>query len=315
MKTRTVLSLLGAFLLTPLALSACTSTRPTDLPPYPGSSFTVSVRAGESLKAVADRFQVKEDDLLALNKIDNRASLTGGRIRIPAYGWDREPVGGVVRQEAPRQEPPRQEPPRQQATYQASARVDARALDAPAVTSTRQTRVAGNTPSRPRAQAPDAQQTAQPTQAAPQSSWLGEMFSPVQPQATSTVPEQKFLWPVKGRVISAFGQAAGGGRNDGINISAKLGTPVHAADAGTVSYVGNELKSYGNLVLIRHDNGYVTAYAHAERIDVQRGDRVARGQVIGSAGETGDVTEPQVHFELRLGTRPVDPTPYLVASN
>ena len=298
MKSRTVLSLLGA-VFGALALSACTSTRPTDLPPAPASSFTVSVRSGETLKAVAYRYQVKEDDLLALNKIDNPASLTGGRIRIPAYGRDREPIGEVARQEAPRQEPPRQ-----QAERQTSARVDARALDAPAAAPTRQTRAAANAPS----------QTAQPTQTAPQSSWWGDMFSSLQPQATSTNPEQKFLWPVNGRVISPFGQTVGGGRNDGINISAKLGTPVHAADAGTVTYVGNELRGYGNLVLIQHDNGYVTAYAHAERIDVQRGDRVARGQVIGSTGETGDVTEPQLHFELRLGTRPVDPAPYLVAS-
>lgn len=301
MQIRIVLSLLGAILLAPLALSACASSRPIDLTPYPGSSFTVSVRAGESVKAVAERFQVKEDDLLALNKIDNRASLAGGQIRIPAYGWDREPVGGVMRPAAPRQEAPRQ-----QATAETRARVDARALDAAPVTSTRQTRATGNAPSQP-------QQSAQSAQPAPQSSWWGDMFSSMQPANPANL-EQKFLWPVNGRVISPFGQTVGGGRNDGINISAKVGTPVHAADAGTVTYVGNELRGYGNLVLIQHDNGYVTAYAHAERIDVQRGDRVARGQVIGSTGETGDVTEPQLHFELRLGTRPVDPAPYLVAS-
>ena len=299
MKTRAVLSLLGAIL-----LSACASTGPIYLTPYPGSYFTVSVRAGESLKAVAERFRVKEDDLLALNKIDNRASLAGGQIRIPAYGWDRDPVGGVMRPVAPRQEPPRQEAPRQQATAQPTTRVEARALDAPPVTSTRQTRATGNASSQPQQSAPSAQPAAQA------SSW-SDMFTAMQPQAN---PEQKFLWPVNGRVISPFGQTVGGGRNDGINISAKLGTPVHAADAGTVTYVGNELRGYGNLILIQHDNGYVTAYAHAERIDVQRGDRVARGQVIGSAGETGNVTEPQLHFELRLGTRPVDPTHYLVAS-
>jgi len=137
------------------------------------------------------------------------------------------------------------------------------------------------------------------------------MFTLVTP-TTPVTPTQKFLWPVQGRVISPFGQRPGGGRNDGINIAARPGSSIHAADAGTVTYVGNELKGYGNLVLIQHDNGYITAYAHAERIDVQRGERVSRGQVIGSAGETGDVTEPQVHFEIRVGTRPVDPTSYLV---
>jgi len=122
-----------------------------------------------------------------------------------------------------------------------------------------------------------------------------------------------FLWPVDGRVISPFGDNPNGGRNDGINISATRGAPVRAAEAGDVSYVGNELKSYGNLILIRHDNGFVTAYAHTDGVHVKRGERVERGQVIGSAGDTGDVSEVQLHFELRQGTRPVDPTPYLVA--
>jgi len=142
-------------------------------------------------------------------------------------------------------------------------------------------------------------------------SWWSALVSPTSPPVV-IAPAQKFLWPVQGRVISPFGQRPGGGRNDGINIAARPGSSIHAADAGTVTYVGNELKGYGNLVLIQHDNGYITAYAHAERIDVARGERVARGQVIGSAGETGDVSEPQLHFELRVGTRPVDPTPYLV---
>jgi murein DD-endopeptidase MepM/ murein hydrolase activator NlpD len=115
-------------------------------------------------------------------------------------------------------------------------------------------------------------------------------------------------------LISSFGQAAGGERNDGINIAAPRGTPVRAAGAGTVTYVGNELKGYGNLVLIRHDNGYVTAYAHSDTVTVSRGDRVARGQIIAYSGATGDVNQPQVHFELRVNTKPVDPVPYLAAT-
>jgi murein DD-endopeptidase MepM/ murein hydrolase activator NlpD len=122
-----------------------------------------------------------------------------------------------------------------------------------------------------------------------------------------------FLWPVEGRVISPFGDNSDGGRNDGINISAERGTPVRAAEAGEVSYVGNELKSYGNLILIRHDNGFVTAYAHTDGVLVRRGEHVERGQIIGSASDTGDVSEVQLHFELRSGTRPVDPTLYLIA--
>jgi murein DD-endopeptidase MepM/ murein hydrolase activator NlpD len=121
----------------------------------------------------------------------------------------------------------------------------------------------------------------------------------------------QFIWPLNGRVISSFGETAAGERNDGINIATSEGAPIHAAAAGTVSYAGDELKSYGNLVLIRHDGNYVTAYAHAEKLVVSRGDRVAKGQIIGYAGSTGDVSSPQLHFEIRRGVHPVDPRPLL----
>ena len=123
-----------------------------------------------------------------------------------------------------------------------------------------------------------------------------------------------FAWPVSGRVISDFGTTANGGRNDGINIAASLGTPIHASAPGTVSYAGDELKNYGNLLLLKHSGGYTTAYAHAERMVVQRGDSVTRGQVIGYVGQTGDVASPQLHFEIRAATTPVNPRAYLSAN-
>ena len=116
-----------------------------------------------------------------------------------------------------------------------------------------------------------------------------------------------FAWPLSGHIIADYGSTASGGRNDGINIAAPSGTPIHAAAAGQISYAGNELRGYGNLVLIKHDGGYVTAYAHADRITVNRGDYVAKGQVIGYAGQTGDVSSPQLHFEIRKGVQPVNP--------
>ena len=123
-----------------------------------------------------------------------------------------------------------------------------------------------------------------------------------------------FAWPVRGTVISDFGANGTGGRNDGINIAATRDTPIHAAAGGTVTYAGNELKDYGNLVLIKHADGYVTAYAHADRLLVSRGDTVSQGQVIGYAGDTGNVSGPQLHFEIRRDTKPVNPKPLLVAS-
>lgn len=120
-----------------------------------------------------------------------------------------------------------------------------------------------------------------------------------------------FRWPVKGRVISGFGTKPDGGHNDGIDISVPQGTPVKAAENGVVAYAGNELKGYGNLVLVRHANNWVSAYANNETLLVKRGDKVQRGQVIAKAGATGSVSRPQVHFELRKGSRPVDPTKYM----
>ena len=120
-----------------------------------------------------------------------------------------------------------------------------------------------------------------------------------------------FRWPVKGPIISGFGTMPDGGHNDGVDISVPRGTPVKAAENGVVAYAGNELKGYGNLVLVRHANNWVSAYANNERVLVKRGDKVSRGQVIAKAGTSGSVTEPQVHFELRKGSRPVDPTKYM----
>ena len=130
---------------------------------------------------------------------------------------------------------------------------------------------------------------------------------------TSNAPS--FVWPVSGEIISNFGGPAVGERNDGINIATAMGTPIHAAASGTITYSGNELKDYGNLVLIKHEDGYVTAYAHADRLIVTRGDVVSRGQVIGYAGQTGDVSRPQLHFEIRRDTQPVNPKPLLMARN
>jgi murein DD-endopeptidase MepM/ murein hydrolase activator NlpD len=124
----------------------------------------------------------------------------------------------------------------------------------------------------------------------------------------------RFRWPVTGRIISEFGSKPGGARNDGVNLAVPEGTPVKAAGAGTVIYAGNELKGFGNLVLLRHADGWVSAYAHNSQLNVKRGDAVNRGEIIANAGATGSVSQPQVHFELRKGNKPVDPLRYLPKS-
>ena len=135
---------------------------------------------------------------------------------------------------------------------------------------------------------------------------------PLAPVARADAPS--FAWPVSGRVISDFGSTADGGKNDGINIATAMDAPVHAAASGTVTYAGDELKNYGNLVLVKHQGGFTTAYAHADRLVVSRGDFVAKGQVIGYSGQTGDVNAPQLHFEIREQTTPVNPRTYLTNS-
>src|SRR5215207_2460812 len=132
-----------------------------------------------------------------------------------------------------------------------------------------------------------------------------------EPAETGAVPQNPsadFRWPARGRVIAGY---SGGGGNEGINIAVPEGTPVKAAEGGTVAYAGSEVKGYGNLVLIRHDNGYVSAYAHNGELNVKRGEKVKRGQVVAKSGQSGNVTSPQLHFEIRKGSTPVDPVPYL----
>jgi murein DD-endopeptidase MepM/ murein hydrolase activator NlpD len=120
-----------------------------------------------------------------------------------------------------------------------------------------------------------------------------------------------FLWPVRGPIVEGFGAGPDGTRNEGINIAAPQGAPVRAADAGVVVYVGNELRGYGNLILIKHPQGWISAYAHCGAVLVRRDEKVRRGQIIARVGATGDVQEPQLHFELRRGKKAVDPRPLL----
>ncbi len=122
----------------------------------------------------------------------------------------------------------------------------------------------------------------------------------------------EFLWPVKGRIVEGFGPGPDGTRNDGINIAAPRGAAIEATDGGVVAYAGNEVRGYGNLILIKHPNGFISAYAHCDVILVKAGQKVARGQVIARVGATGNVSQPQLHFELRRGKKPVDPREYLV---
>ncbi len=141
----------------------------------------------------------------------------------------------------------------------------------------------------------------------------------IAPKAVAVAPKavkqvsNRFRWPVSGRVISEYGAKPGGTRNEGINVAVPPGTTVKAAESGTVAYAGNGLPSYGNLVLIKHTGGWVTAYAHNGSLLVKKGDKIKRGQAIARSGQSGDVNKPQLHFEIRRGAISVNPRKYLAA--
>lgn len=257
--------------------------------PEPRYSQTASagnvhtVAPGESLIGIARRHRMSLSALARANHIQPFTKLNiGDRITIPD--------GRQVASAAPPPPPP--PPTRVAAAPNVAPRIVQPRIAQPRV-------IAIDRPSSVPAQ--NARMATQETHATETVASGGE--------ATNAVPS--FRWPVHGRIIAAFGTRPNGVQNDGINLAVPEGTPIKAADDGVVAYAGNELKGYGNLVLIRHANGYVSAYANASELLVKRGDTIKRGQVIAHAGQTGNVTSPQLHFEIRKGSTPVDPTKYL----
>jgi murein DD-endopeptidase MepM/ murein hydrolase activator NlpD len=242
-----------------------------------GSGATHTVASGETLFSLGRKYGISPFAIADANGLPNDAQLAmGQRVRIPA--------GGATR----------------------TAKAPEPKLDTAEV-----------------ADAPEEADTA----AAPQKTFK-PMPEPEETEAAAPAETQQqaaeqapvagapvgMRWPVRGKVISGFGPKANGLKNEGINIAVPEGTSIRAAESGVVAYAGNELKGYGNLVLIRHDNGYVTAYAHAKELFVKRGDTVKRGDVIAKAGQTGSVSSPQLHFEVRKGATALDPMKFLSSS-
>jgi murein DD-endopeptidase MepM/ murein hydrolase activator NlpD len=233
------------------------------------------VNPGDTLYALGRRYGVSHVTIAHANGIHQESLLrVGQRLTVPGYGTSRTASAD-----------PRPQAPAPRAAAPAPA---------PAADTNRFAAVP--------AQQPQEQSAAKVT--------------PVEeePEATRSLgTSPQFRWPVRGRIISGFGPKANGQHNDGINLSVPEGTEVKAAEGGVVAYAGNELKGYGNLVLIRHSDGWMTAYAHNSELMVKRGDNVQRGQTVARAGQTGGVASPQLHFEIRRGSTPVDPTQYLAS--
>ncbi len=272
-------------------LAGCADDGPyTDDSDLPQATYlTVVVRPGDTLYEIAKRYDASVADVAELNRLNGKSLIrTGQTLRVPASGTA---TRNAVLAEAGNPEARNYAPPPKPVDpvrFESREHVSVRNLT------------------------PTAQAKAEPPiriadKDAPRRSDAAKPPSRDADADESARGGGRFVWPVVGRVILPFGGGGNGERNDGINIAAAAGTPIHAAAAGTVTYAGNELKGYGNLVLIQHDDGYVTAYAHAESISVERGDRVGKGQVIGLAGATGDVDRPQLHFEIRKGVQPINP--------
>jgi murein DD-endopeptidase MepM/ murein hydrolase activator NlpD len=254
-----------------------------EAPHAPHGSGTHVVARGETFASIAHHYGKHGAEIARANNLPVTAKLrVGQKITIP--GMAKAPVKTATTA-AP--------PPAKPAVAAKPATVATQTIPPPAAPNTK---VASNGPTA------TAHMVA-PAGAVPDAA----------PETTGTTPT--FRWPVRGRVIGAFGAKINGQQNDGINLSVPEGTSVKAAEDGVVAYAGNELKGYGNLVLLRHNGGFVTAYAHASEVMVKRGDKVKRGQIIAKAGQTGGVTSPQLHFEIRKGSTPVDPMPHLASGN
>jgi murein DD-endopeptidase MepM/ murein hydrolase activator NlpD len=252
---------------------------------HPGQILKVPVAkayvadAGDTLTGVARRFSVEVGELAQLNHLSERAALRDGqKIGLPSSMRDRGPlrVGGSVSEYAEGAHP---------------ARVSGYVVPAahPGLTPLYGSQVSSGYAASPPPPPP-------PVQAAPALS----------DEEVSTAAHGRFVWPVHGDIVARFGPMGVGRRNDGVDIKAAQGSEVKAAAPGEVVYAGDQVPGYGNLVLIKHADGWVTAYAHLDQVNVQMKDQVAQGQVLGSVGMTGGVTEPELHFEVRYAPTPAD---------
>jgi murein DD-endopeptidase MepM/ murein hydrolase activator NlpD len=293
----------------------------------------IVVAQGDDAESVSRRYGVPTSALIKSNGLTSGSQIHAGmHLVIPVYSASGEPSGAKPKKVAAAddadvssakhakakaaKEDVADATPKAKSKGKLDDKVAAKSADKPT------SKVADKNGDKPAAKAPAQQLTAKndvdtqmttakksqpdvtPTASVKPNDTAAPMTS-AQADAAGVAPE--FRWPARGRIIEAF--KAGG--NDGINIAVPEGTSVRAAESGVVAYAGDELKGYGNLVLIRHPNGFVTAYANNGELDVKRGETVKRGQIIAKSGQTGNVNSPQLHFELRKGSTPVDPTSYL----
>ncbi|ANM16807.1 peptidase M23 family protein [Rhizobium sp. N541] len=232
---------------------------------------TYVVKQGDSLAKIAKATGTKIDDLKAANNLSASSVRIGQALKIPNGTADNIKTASISTEKADPK-------PAQTAPVQQTASVEPAPYKAPVATQT----------------VDDVEKKSDVSSAAPESTGIG-----------------KYRWPVRGQVIASYGANVNGNRNDGIDISVPQGTPIKAAENGVVIYAGNGLKELGNTVLVRHDDGTVTVYGNADTLSVARGQKIQRGQTVAVSGMSGDVKQPQVHFEVRKDASPVNPMTFL----
>jgi len=263
-------------------------------PPPPVEPESIKVRPGQTLSGIAHTYHVPMRVLAEANHLAPPYRIEVGRtLIIPQSGQPAlSPSSALVSGTQP----------------QKSEEIPAAAtpIDAPVERTAAPPTISG-----PTVAAEPLRPDVKPAVTSPASTAAAEPAAVTQTPQAPASDGGTFLWPVRGRVLGVYGSGRDGTRNDGINIAAPRGAAVEAADGGVVAYTGNELRGYGNLILVKHPNGWISAYAHCDQILVKRGDKVARGQTIARVGSTGNVSEPQLHFELRRGNHAVDPREFL----
>jgi len=258
-----------------------------------GTPDTIQVKKGDTLYSIAKRYDMSILELIELNGLDSPDQLYVGQVlktssskyHIVKKG---ETLASIARKYG--------------TNYKALAQKNN--INPPYALKVGQKITLSGTHATQASQSKNAAQSASRSQVSSKSTSSSTSY-------VSSKRSSKFVWPVSGKVISSFGTVGKGLKNDGINISAPIGTTVKAGDKGTVAYAGNGLKGFGNLILIKHPDGYITAYAHTDKILVQKGQQVARGEKIATVGKTGGVSAPQLHFEVRAGKKAVNPRNYL----
>lgn len=291
------------------AVNTANNTATTTNASATASNYTV--RSGDTLYSIARRHNVSVQALQSMNQLSGSSTISPGQVlSISANNTATK----VAKAPTPAQVPAKKINP----NSMGGPEIMVERLDEPkantaaakpkAVTTQQDTVTPKSTI--PQSTTPPAAEKHASAASKPEVASAPKATAPSTPIQTASIGKDGFIWPVKGTVISGYGPKPNGLQNDGINISVRKGTPVRAAKSGTVTYAGQELKGYGKLLLIRHSDGYVTAYAHNSRLLVRPGDSVRQGDVVAESGDSGYVESPQLHFEIRQGRKSVDPSKF-----